>query len=1004
MDRRVSSDELNELLSNSSWVRNLAVRLLADNHQAEDVVQDVWLTALTQPPRQRQALPAWLKKVASNVARKKNRSEARRRAREEQRVPTPPVVPPDIIVERLELQGRVAQAVMQLTEPYRDVVYLRFYVGLPHKAIAEQLQRRESTVRTQLARGLELLRETLDSSDLQKRSGGWRGAFAIVFMPELQHIAQSAAAAASGWGWLPRGVQRAMRLAIPGVAVVVLLLLLTGDVAPTGTSVAASSPRHQPRTAGTSASEETGLARAGVHARPDALQSGSAQADTRDLPSAPATAGPSDQDGAEQDAGTDSAGDAALIRVVDRTGQPVPDATVELFVTGTVAAVTTVTTDPDGAGTVPRANLARSALRIVAEGFVEYEEPTILRSLDGDTPYVIELEETFPGLVRIFYPDGAPAVGVTVEVRADQRTHPQATPELVKTDNSGEATFWFRYQQTQLAVAVPGHATVGVPAQRATTEITLTAGVHTIGHATTADGAPLRDCLISITTPRSRPNESLTRTDSYGTFDMGNLAPDETVTVRLYPPERPPFKTEGLPPEGGTDWWITVPESRHAEGRILASADAAATDAVVFVTTPQSSPQPRRGGSIPSFQTDLRNSRYHRARTRLVPLRRTRPDADGWFGIDYVIDANETCYLLIHHPHLVNRVLAIAPGETQQTLPTIQLDRGEPTCGRVVSPDGTPLPGVVLHLGEKWSNDMESVLGRARTDANGEFCFDGVPRVTHESLTGSSAEAPIHRSEIFVTAFAPDLLLAGNGETLAESTIPDSFVLTPGVHLELIATDRGQLVDLDMEIDDIDGAPLTAWIPALWIAGSEYCHGVVGPRAGRHVFVGERGVWTGAAATEGAEPNGPGDTRGGDLLLMPPHARWTQVSLRDDRPRSVALTMRAPTRASITLSGEQTQGRAYPRQLAVGIPFGHEQAAHIVGDGGAPVAWLVLGAAEPGTRELPPLPDGRFTVVTIEPGVPTTLYRASPAGSTAVETLQTLEIQAGAVHSPRTHP
>jgi DNA-directed RNA polymerase specialized sigma24 family protein len=64
-------------------MRSLARSLVRDDAQADDLVQDAMVLALSSPPRDRQALPVWLATVVRNGARQLWRGESRRFVREE---------------------------------------------------------------------------------------------------------------------------------------------------------------------------------------------------------------------------------------------------------------------------------------------------------------------------------------------------------------------------------------------------------------------------------------------------------------------------------------------------------------------------------------------------------------------------------------------------------------------------------------------------------------------------------------------------------------------------------------------------------------------------------------------------------------------------------------------------------------------------------------------------------------------------------------------------------
>lgn len=150
------------LLRHRAFVRALARSLVRDEHAAEDLVQETWLTALRHPPRLEAALPAWLARVVRTRAQNAARGEARRAAREVAAARDEAVEPEDGLRESLAMQQRVVAAVLDLKEPYRSVVLLRYYEGLSPSAIAERRGAPAGTIRAQLSRAHDLLRERLD--------------------------------------------------------------------------------------------------------------------------------------------------------------------------------------------------------------------------------------------------------------------------------------------------------------------------------------------------------------------------------------------------------------------------------------------------------------------------------------------------------------------------------------------------------------------------------------------------------------------------------------------------------------------------------------------------------------------------------------------------------------------------------------------------------------------------------------------------------------------------
>jgi RNA polymerase sigma-70 factor (ECF subfamily) len=100
--------------------------------------------------------------VLRNFARQERRSSARREAREHDVARREELPSAREIVARAELQRRIAGAVMELDEPYRSAVLLRYFEDLPPREIAKRLGVPVATVRTRLARALEQLRERFD--------------------------------------------------------------------------------------------------------------------------------------------------------------------------------------------------------------------------------------------------------------------------------------------------------------------------------------------------------------------------------------------------------------------------------------------------------------------------------------------------------------------------------------------------------------------------------------------------------------------------------------------------------------------------------------------------------------------------------------------------------------------------------------------------------------------------------------------------------------------------
>jgi RNA polymerase sigma factor (sigma-70 family) len=156
---------------------SIALRLLGDGRDAEEVAQDALVRALRAIERyDRERILAlrlrpWLASITVNLARN------RRRRADERRPPTAlePMLDAgfDVIVEerarpedraiRGETQRELAEALLGLAPAVRAAIVLRHVDGLSVAETAEALGRPEGTIKAQVHRGLRELRLTLEA-------------------------------------------------------------------------------------------------------------------------------------------------------------------------------------------------------------------------------------------------------------------------------------------------------------------------------------------------------------------------------------------------------------------------------------------------------------------------------------------------------------------------------------------------------------------------------------------------------------------------------------------------------------------------------------------------------------------------------------------------------------------------------------------------------------------------------------------------------------------------
>lgn len=174
------SEDLATLLEHSTWVRRLAGSLVRDEALAEDLTQEAWLAAMRRPPVSGMPVRPWLAQVVRNLVRMHVRGARRQKDRESRTEPPPDTqhLLPEQLVERVELQRMLAGLVVELEEPLRSTVLLRYYEGLDSSEIAERLGVPAGTVRWRLKTGIDKLRAALD-----RNHGGDRGAWLPAIAP-----------------------------------------------------------------------------------------------------------------------------------------------------------------------------------------------------------------------------------------------------------------------------------------------------------------------------------------------------------------------------------------------------------------------------------------------------------------------------------------------------------------------------------------------------------------------------------------------------------------------------------------------------------------------------------------------------------------------------------------------------------------------------------------------------------------------------------------------------
>lgn len=150
-------------------VFGLARRLLNDQAQAEEIVQEVFLRLWNNPERfdpERGTLRSFLLATTHGRAVDMLRSESSRRAREEREARATATKGYDVDHEvwDLALADHVRQALSVLGDDERKAIQLAYFGGRTYREVAEELGEAEGTVKSRIRTGLRRLRSELQAA------------------------------------------------------------------------------------------------------------------------------------------------------------------------------------------------------------------------------------------------------------------------------------------------------------------------------------------------------------------------------------------------------------------------------------------------------------------------------------------------------------------------------------------------------------------------------------------------------------------------------------------------------------------------------------------------------------------------------------------------------------------------------------------------------------------------------------------------------------------------
>lgn len=760
MDEVEDNPQLAALMAEMSWLRRLARALLKGADGAEDLVQDTWVTAVGRAPADPGALRPWLSRVALNLVRSRGRARKRRVAREQVLGElAEPVRTPEELVRRLEIQRRVADEIVQLSEPYRSAILLHYFEELSSAEIARRLGVPEGTVRRRLKVALDELRGRLGARD-PRSMRELVVALAPLSSPTDVRVASAGATLLGGF---------AMKKLV--AAVVVIALLIAAGVWWKRFTQGASRSQHgtATRTARESAQNAAAaLEHDARHAPPWFAARGAAQRaiggrvtfEGRPVANAVVTlhdmltkAGA--RPALEQQTGPDGTFDfgpqqpaayevvasasgktAAIARLelADPTLRPQPHQ-LELRLAGCIASVAGTVSDASG-GTIAHARVRREGIvGVDADAKGAYElclprgDSPVTFSADGYGAVVLTIDAQ--GAVRqdvVLVPEAVlagrvveasgdrPVANVYVRVHAKVGGRDRAAAAYALSDDAGRFRIagllpgWYRVSgvgdgvitETQEALAEVG-------ADNSEVMLTVTSAARLRGKVLRG-GAPIAGATLvaSLDSPPRRSEPAISQADGSFVIEHVPLG-DVRVSAAPYRVVSPThLELDSAKDRDGIV--IEVEQLATLRGRVTRLGAPTAGARVCCVPT-------------------------------VAGTDRVVTDADGSYELAGVqpgshrigADSEELGTMMDHVP------VTVAAGEIRTV--DLEMDLAATISGVVVDQHGRPVQGVFV----KWTNEQTGDLGKSVTDARGRYrcsAMTGGARYRAAVFATSSQRAP----------------------------------------------------------------------------------------------------------------------------------------------------------------------------------------------------------------------------------------------------------------------
>lgn len=701
MQTHAAAPDPEDVLQHLEWVRGLALRIVGDPAEADDLRQEVWILSQRLQRPGRIPLEGWLRGLLRNILRDRRRSETTRDYHEQSAAlerarsdASPPAV------REASLHQVVVERLMDLREPYRSTLLARYFEKLSHAEIALREGVTVAAVRSRIQRGLGELRQDLAAD---RRDG--RSVLALLALHTWDRADIKPVAAAQA-AWIPA--------AIIGVTAAAAGLLVWSQTGPTRTPAAAGADASGP----TEARVESPAPEAALRS-PD---SRTAMDDASGATGAPAAKSPR----------------RVRVEVVDLTGEKVPGVEVQLLIARPGTGFDpgpTAQTDASGGAELEVGDAIGMVACVTPPGY-QLSAPNVHEELrPGDALTIVLAERTeLAGAVRD--PEGQPLEGVTLDLEFLARfpdpigrfmDHANLMPVQATTGPEGR----FRVDVPRSAVPM------GLVARKVGFDPVLRADLDLRERP-----APMELVLSPVSSPRGcygrvvadtgepvegawvGDGERVVRADADGVFQLGPVPAGADLLLgapghapRLIEPSND-LRGITLELNGGA---LTISGTvRRTDGATVAGLEIR--------------PAPLRpagryfyphGGRL-AF-TDLFVESFGLPSSGAFPPRPlATTDADGHFVLRGLLPRDYD--LVLVDPRTLQRETTqpFAAGTTNIDLKFPSSPA--PVDGVVRTPSGEPLPAVRVR---SFAGDVAFLQGpMTRTDAEGRFHFDGLAQGT----------------------------------------------------------------------------------------------------------------------------------------------------------------------------------------------------------------------------------------------------------------------------------